>query len=158
MFLQSAMRSSTRPSFPVCSLFPSRAGPHHRSPQPLPRPLRAPDDTGADPGNAQFCLTAPALPTNPGPNNGNIQYLLNLSLTLHTTCVSFPIPSVSLSRADGSPLYSTNSIACIDTQFSKHYPLSLGAIVFPAAIILDLGNTFNNGRKLTLSVTQDRVS
>lgn len=109
-----------------------RSAPPHPPPHPpSSHSLRSPRRHQWWPRKSTVLPHRSSTPHDPGPNNRNIQYLLNLSLTLHAICVSFRIPSVSLSRADGSSLYSTNSIAYINTQFSKHYLLFLFAIILP---------------------------
>lgn len=101
-------------------------------PPPHPRPLRAcypPDDTSGDPGNPQFCLTAPALPMILDPITG--------TFNIYSTSALHSIQYVShfASRAFPSPgrmaLHSTQLTHTLIPSLSKHYLLFLFAIILP---------------------------
>lgn len=135
-----AMRSSTRPSVSVCSLFPSQTS--HPPPPPTPPtllgPLRTrcpPDDIGGDPGNPQFCLTAPAITTILEP----ITATFNIYSTAAVQCFPFSIRIIFLSRVDGCSCSSTISIIIALTPNLQPVDPLFYCNHFPAVIMLDLG-------------------
>lgn len=75
-----------------------RSAPPH--PHPTPRPLTAcdpPEDTSGDPGNPQFCLTAPALPMILDPITGTFNIystsaLRSIQYVSHFASQAFPSP------------------------------------------------------------------
>lgn len=104
------------------------------TPPPHPRPLRAcypPDDTSGDPGNPQFCLTAPALPMILDPITGTFNIystsaLHSIQYVSHFAAQAFPSPG-------RMALHSTQltRLHTLIPSLSKHYLLFLFAITLP---------------------------